>query len=192
MHCHFSLKKMLKAQSIKSQEVHYIEYFLRHHTEKGLFPLWSCLHTCCLPLTLLPTPGAVRWRPREIVGNCKRGQEVSDPEKAARGNPIVAGCWRSGPGQKGLGLRVLRAGLLGTGWGEMRAESSLTQREREREKERKEERVRWGLKIQREAKERNEIQGMLKKPQGQNKKNERIKERNRINSDCFSHPFNEM
>ncbi len=52
--------------------------------------------------------------------------------------------------------------------------------------------MRWGLKIKREAKERNEIQGMLEKPQGQNKENERIKERNRINSDCFSHPFNAM
>lgn len=54
--------------------------------------------------------------------------------------------------------------------------------------------MRWGLKIQREAKERNEIQGMLEKPQGQNKEkeNERIKERNRIHSDYFSHTFNEI
>lgn len=36
------------------------------------------------------------------------------PRKRGEGNPIAAGCWRSRPGQKGLGLRVLRAGLLGT------------------------------------------------------------------------------
>ncbi len=39
-----------------------------------------------------------------------------------------------------------------------------------------------GLKIQREAKERNEIQGMLEKPQVQNKENEWMKERKKLKS----------
>lgn len=50
------------------------------------------------------------------------------------------------------------------------------ERENQTERERKEEWVRWGLKIQRETKERNEIQGMLEKPQGKNKENERKNE----------------
>ncbi len=73
--CHFSLKKMLKAQSIKSQEVHYIEYFLKAPYWERSFS-FMVLSSYLLPASYIANPLQVqwRWRPREIVGNCRGGK----------------------------------------------------------------------------------------------------------------------
>lgn len=67
--------KNAQAQSIKSQKVHYREYFLKAPYLERSFS-FVVLSSHLLPASYIANPLQVqwRWRPREIVGNCRGGK----------------------------------------------------------------------------------------------------------------------
>ncbi len=138
-----------------------------------------------LPASYIANPLQVqwRWRPREIVGNCRGGKrcQILKRQREEPDSGWVLEVWTGaeGSGAPGIEGRIIGDRLRRD---EGREQSDPAGEREKTERERKEERVRWGLKIQREAKERNEIQGMLEKPQVQNKENEWMKERKKLKS----------